>query len=429
MLIMIVLFEISLRLFYPQKIYDDCYEYSYKNLSNLEVELDSHLGWKLISNYSGCRYQPDTNKIITKTHNSNGLRIDKDIPYEKGSKKRVLLLGDSFVYGYGLDDDETIAVKLQENLGDNYEIINFGVDGYGTGQELLQFMEDGLKYHPDIVLLFFYPNDFTESQMNNFYFGDNPRMLLKGNIIASSPEEKEILIRDSLKNGTAKFLRDVISPTTYNINNLSDESIFLYNYPTEMIWNDGYGPNKKPLFLNKQISSLFLKYSHLYSLIYHKLSKIDFPAKKIKYSNRITDGIDILYEKKSMGNNDPTLAMFLIIKLFGEFERKSTTENYKFIVVGIPEKRGVSLEYQKKFLNLYLDVNLDDFDFKKIDKIFNEELTNERLISSVDYISLYDLADSNFDEFYFKTDGHWNPNGVKLSADYITKELKKRKII
>ena len=424
MLIMIVLFEISLRLFYPQKIYDDCYEYSYKNLSNLEVELDSHLGWKLISNYSGCRYQPDTNKIITKTHNSNGLRIDKDIPYEKGSKKRVLLLGDSFVYGYGLDDDETIAVKLQENLGDNYEIINFGVDGYGTGQELLQFMEDGLKYHPDIVLLFFYPNDFTESQMNNFYFGDNPRMLLKGNIIASSPEEKEILIRDSLKNGTAKFLRDVISPTIYNINNLSDESIFLYNYPTEMIWNDGYGPNKKPLFLNKQISSLFLKYSHLYSLIYHKLSNINPNVKKIKYADRITDGIDIFYGKK-LGSINPNPVMFLILNLINEFEKKSATENYKFIVVGIPEKRNVNEKYQEKFLNQYSDVDESMFEFQKIDRIFGEELPKK----DIDYISLYDLAEENFDKFYFKTDGHWNPNGVKLSADYITKELKKRKII
>src|SRR3989344_8762694 len=164
-LIMIIFFEVALRLFYPQKIYDDCYEYSYKNLSNLEVELDSHLGWKLIPNYSGCRYQPDTNKIITKTHNSNGLRIDKDIPYENNNgKKRVLLLGDSFVYGYGLDDEETIALKLQEDFGQDYEIITMGADGYGTGQEILQFYEQGIKYNPDVVMLFFYPNDFTENK-------------------------------------------------------------------------------------------------------------------------------------------------------------------------------------------------------------------------------------------------------------------------
>ena len=207
-LVMVIFLEIILRMYYPQKLYDDCYEYSYKNLSNLEVELDSHLGWKLIPNYSGCRYQPDTNKIITKTHNSNGLRIDKDIPYEKGNKKRVLLLGDSFVYGYGLDDNETIALKLQEDLGNDYEVIPMGVDGYGTGQEILQFFEEGLKYNPDIVLLFFYPNDFTESQ-NNFYFGDNPIMYISEQmtVITDIPQKNKLVyITDLLKKGSHKLI-------------------------------------------------------------------------------------------------------------------------------------------------------------------------------------------------------------------------------
>ena len=65
------------------------------------------------------------------------------------------------------------------------------------------------------------------------------------------------------------------------------------------------------------------------------------------------------------------------------------------------------------------------FEFRKIDMVFSEELPNR----DIEYISLFDLAEEHFDEFYFKTDPHWNPSGVKLSADYITQELTERKII
>ena len=426
-LVMIIFFEIILRMYYPQKLYDDCYEYSYKNLSNLEVELDSHLGWKLIKNYSGCRYQPDTNKIITKTHNSNGLRIDKDISYEKGNKKRVLLLGDSFVYGYGLDDNETIAVKLQEKLGENYEAINMGVDGYGTVQEILQFKEEGLRYNPDIVMLFFYPNDFKETQSADIYFADQPIMYIAEEItvITDTPQENKLLyVADLLRKGSHKLFQDIINPTmnkTYIINN---ESILIYNYPTKMLWKDKYGPKKKPLSMEKPFSSLLLRYSHFYSLIYHKLTKLNFDLSKKKYADRITDGIDVFIEKEYTHISvDNTL--FLAIKLFDELKKTSEEEDFEFIVVGIPEKMGVNEKYQEKFLNQYSDADKSMFEFKKIDRIFGEELLKQ----DIEYISLYNLAEENFDEFYFESDAHWKPNGVELSADYITEELEKRKII
>ena len=112
-------------------------------------------------------------------------------------------------------------------------------------------------------------------------------------------------------------------------------------------------------------------------------------------------------------------------KLFDELKKTSEEEDFEFIVVGIPEKRGVNEKYQEKFLNQYSDADKSMFEFKKIDRIFGEELLKQ----DIEYISLYNLAEENFDEFYFESDAHWKPNGVELSADYITEELEKRKII
>ncbi|MBU1849701.1 MAG: hypothetical protein KKH40_03155, partial [Nanoarchaeota archaeon] len=44
---------------------------------------------------------------------------------------------------------------LNENKLD-YEVINLGVSGYGTDQELILLQKEGLKYNPDVVILGFY---------------------------------------------------------------------------------------------------------------------------------------------------------------------------------------------------------------------------------------------------------------------------------
>lgn len=54
--------------------------------------------------------------------------------------ERIWLFGDSFVHGWGLDDEETLGWKLQERLPE-FDVVNFGVGGYGTMQSLIQYQE------------------------------------------------------------------------------------------------------------------------------------------------------------------------------------------------------------------------------------------------------------------------------------------------
>ncbi|MAH49399.1 hypothetical protein CMI37_26485 [Candidatus Pacearchaeota archaeon] len=123
--------------------------------------------------------------------------------------------------------------------------------------------------------------------------------------------------------------------------------------------------------------------------------------------------------------------IILELKLLDAFEKVSEKENFEFIVVHIPDKREVSEEYQQKFLDQWSDVDESFFEFRKIENIFSEKLPAAHPDSEypIEYISLFDLAEANFDNFYFKTDPHWNSQGVSLSADYIAEELKKKNII
>lgn len=68
------------------------------------------------------------------------LRITRPVGKEMGREPigEIWVFGCSFTYGWGLNDDETYPWLLQEKLP-RYRIVNFGTNGYGTLQSLIQF--------------------------------------------------------------------------------------------------------------------------------------------------------------------------------------------------------------------------------------------------------------------------------------------------
>ncbi|MCH7689343.1 MAG: hypothetical protein IH899_22155, partial [Planctomycetes bacterium] len=101
------------------------------------------------------------------TINSHGLR-GGEVSYAKAKEtRRILILGDSFAFGFDVSDDETFSVALQELLNGrplSYEVLNAGVCGYGTDQAYLNLLREGFRYSPDVVVLaFFIENDFEDN--------------------------------------------------------------------------------------------------------------------------------------------------------------------------------------------------------------------------------------------------------------------------
>lgn len=100
--------------------------------------------------------------------NSNKLR-DREIPFEKpAGVKRVLMLGDSLTFGWGVDFDSTSSKVLERELNAHrgppgVEVINTGVGNYNTAMEVQYFLNEGQKYSPDLIVLNYFINDAEET--------------------------------------------------------------------------------------------------------------------------------------------------------------------------------------------------------------------------------------------------------------------------
>jgi N-acetylglucosaminyldiphosphoundecaprenol N-acetyl-beta-D-mannosaminyltransferase len=96
--------------------------------------------------------------------NSLGLREDREYGPPRPGVRRILALGDSFTMGYSVAQERTWVRRLEAQLGERFEVINAGVPGYSTWQELAYLEEEGLALAPEVVLLgFFLGNDITDN--------------------------------------------------------------------------------------------------------------------------------------------------------------------------------------------------------------------------------------------------------------------------
>jgi len=101
-------------------------------------------------------------------HDAQGLRI---VPAAAGvsAKRTVLVLGDSFTYGLGVDDDRTFCNRLQEALSSTALIVNAGNPAKGTDYALRFFIARGAALRPEVVLLTFTKNDFGDNERQTYF--------------------------------------------------------------------------------------------------------------------------------------------------------------------------------------------------------------------------------------------------------------------
>ncbi len=157
------------------------------------LTLDPDLGWRPIPNIAKRGAYWGQSRVA----HSNALGW-RDEPRELAKLPgvtRVLLLGDSFVFGTGVDDGERVSEALEREIG-NLEAWNLGVTAYGPDQELRVLELFGPTYAPDLVIWFTcLANDVEDLRHEVRHHWPKPWYELAGSELVLHPPEPGILVR------------------------------------------------------------------------------------------------------------------------------------------------------------------------------------------------------------------------------------------
>lgn len=137
----------------------------YPNLPSQDetlFEYNELYGWQFIPGKSAMEVAPGEFQGLV-TINSTGMR-DEEYGVEKPvGKRRIAVLGDSFVANLDVESSDVFTERMKRLLPDNWQVLNFGVNGFGPAQELLMLRNKVIHYGPDMVIMLIYGrNDFDD---------------------------------------------------------------------------------------------------------------------------------------------------------------------------------------------------------------------------------------------------------------------------
>ena len=163
--------------------------------------VDNSRGYTLRPSASGW-YHKENDVFIQ--INSDGLRDREHQLNKPANTIRIAIVGDSYAEALQVSQEATFWSIMEKRLNEcapdkkHVEVINFGVSGYGTAQELFTLREQVWKYSPDIVLLAFTTNNDVT---------DNSRALKKATDVPYFIYNDDHLVLDDSFRNSAEFRR------------------------------------------------------------------------------------------------------------------------------------------------------------------------------------------------------------------------------
>ena len=151
--------------------------------------------------------------------NCAGLRDREHSLQKPPDTYRIAIVGDSYAEALQVPLEDAFWAVLENKLqacpafdGRKVEVINFGVSGYGTAQELLTLEQEVWAYQPDMVLLAVTTNnDITDNSRPLKKTDEIPYFVLRDNKLVLDDSFLNVTafrLRNSRLNRAGRWLRD-----------------------------------------------------------------------------------------------------------------------------------------------------------------------------------------------------------------------------
>lgn len=151
LILTLLVLEISLRNFYTKYYQQPPWQ------TTSRFRLDNRLIYSLTANtYTEWKTQEFVEKV--KTNNLGFRNISNTKTVKDKDTFRVIMVGDSFIFGHGLTNEQTIPAVLVKIFEDQkvtnrkVEVINAGVPGYSPDPEYRQIVENLIPFRPDLII-------------------------------------------------------------------------------------------------------------------------------------------------------------------------------------------------------------------------------------------------------------------------------------
>lgn len=222
LLFCIVIVEISLRLFYPK----------YQNAAESELKHNTTRIWANSPNSFGTYQHPDTGKRHAVIHNNLSLRQHRNFSRESlETSTNIAFFGDSFTENSRIPAQYSFTEPLDYLLnlsGRRFNVLNFGVDGYGTDQCYLFYRELDYAKKLNYVFYVFCVNDLRNIYINNIFSTDK-----SGSLVQNKYNASPFYIKIISKLHLTYFVLDALKRTFPAAFDLNDKDIVSYFDETE----------------------------------------------------------------------------------------------------------------------------------------------------------------------------------------------------
>ena len=122
---------------------------------NALAQFDPELGWSYIPGRTVVQRFGSYGRSVPMHFNDIGARVGEPGHRFDRATPTIIFVGDSYTFGHGVMYEETIAGQFEKGSGLPFQVVNLGVQGYGTDQALMILKRHFQEFNTKVVVYTF----------------------------------------------------------------------------------------------------------------------------------------------------------------------------------------------------------------------------------------------------------------------------------